>query len=312
MCDLLRQYKWRQLIQVYRLSSRPIPLTFDKFGSEIETECRVSPVVILHGLFGQKTNWQLIANNLCRLLRTVIFTLDLRNHGNSPWHPTMTYAEMANDVQYFIDEIIPQEIGEFSKVHLLGHSMGGKIAMRVALTKDSDVRLKSLIVEDIAPKGYNSLIFFSKIVEAMKSVNLSCSRAEIERELAVTITDKTTRLFLLMNLSWTNQNMYSWRLNLDSIGCHIREICGNSGIENNGMYDGKCLFVSGGVSKYVMPSDHSLILKHFPNTQFSVIPNAGHWVHAEKPYEFMDSVAKFIRSIEELEGKERSEKCKDI
>ncbi|KAM3721236.1 Protein ABHD11 [Dirofilaria immitis] len=305
MSSLLRQYKWRKLVvQNSQMSSPPIQLSFKKFGAEVEAEYPVSPLVILHGLFGQKTNWQLIANKLSRLLKTVIFTLDLRNHGNSPWHPTMTYAEMANDVQYFIDEIVRQEIGEFSKVHLLGHSMGGKVAMRIALMKGSDLRLKSLIVEDIAPKGYNSLTFFSKIIEVMKSIDLTCNRAEIERELAAVIADRITRLFLLTNLSRANQDMYNWRINLNSIEYHIRELCGSPGIENEGVYAGKCLFVSGSVSKYVVPSDHPLILKHFPNTQFSVIPNAGHWVHAEKPCEFIATVAKFIRSVEERKREE--------
>ncbi|EJW76538.1 hydrolase [Wuchereria bancrofti] len=294
MCDLLKQCKWCQLIQTCRgMSSLSVPLSFEKFGGQAKTECEVSPVVILHGLFGQKTNWRSIANNLRRLLRTVIFTLDLRNHGNSPWHPTMTYAEMAND------EVL-------QKVHLLGHSMGGKTAMRVALMKDSDVRLESLIVEDIAPKAYNFSTSFSRIIEAMKSIDLTCDRAGIEQELALTVADKTTRLFLLTNLVPRDQHTYSWRLNLDSIGYHIGEICGSAGIENKSAYNGRCLFVSGGVSKYVMPSDHALILKQFPNTQFSVIPNASHWVHAEKPHEFTDIITKFILSIENT--KERSHK----
>ncbi|VDO28428.1 unnamed protein product [Brugia timori] len=306
MCESLRLCKWSQLIETCRgMSSFPIPLSFEKFGGQAKIECEVSPVVILHGLFGQKTNWRSIASNLGRLLRTVIFTLDLRNHGNSPWHPTMTYAEMANDVQYFIDEIIPQQIGSFSKVHLLGHSMGGKTAMRVALMKGSDVRLESLIVEDIAPKAYN-FSTFSRIIEVMKSIDLTSDRAGIEQELASTVADKTTRLFLLTNLVLTDQHTYSWRLNLDSIAYHIEEICGSAGIENKSAYNGRCLFVSGGVSNYVMPSDHALILKHFPNTQFSVIPNASHWVHAEKPHEFTDIITKFILSVGST--KERSHK----
>ncbi|MCP9260045.1 Abhydrolase domain-containing protein 11 [Dirofilaria immitis] len=181
----------------------------------------------------------------------------------------MTYAEMANDVQYFIDEIVRQEIGEFSKVHLLGHSMGGKVAMRIALMKGSDLRRYS-------SKRIQFFDIFSKIIEVMKSIDLTCNRAEIERELAAVIADRITRLFLLTNLSRANQDMYNWRINLNSIEYHIRELCGSPGIENEGVY-------AGSVSKYVVPSDHPLILKHFPNTQFSVIPNAGHWVHAENP-----------------------------
>lgn len=213
---------------------------------------------------------------------------------------------MANDVRYFIDEIV--RVGEFSKVHLLGHSMGGKTAMHVALMKDSDIRLKSLIVEDIAPKSYNSAASFLRIIEAMKSIDLTCDRIEIEKKLAITITDRTTRQFLLTNLVPMSQHTYSWRINLDSIGRYIGEICGSSGIENKGMYDGRCLFISGGISEYVTPSDYPLILKQFPNTQFSVIPNAAHWVHAEKPNEFTDIITEFILSVEKSKTDGKFEK----
>ncbi|VDK81107.1 unnamed protein product [Litomosoides sigmodontis] len=298
MCSLSRQRRWGQLVQSCRVPSRFISLSFEKFGSGAESECLISPVVILHGLFGQKANWKSIANKLHCRLRTVIFTLDLRNHGNSPWHPTMTYAEMANDVRRFIDEIVPKHVEQFPKTHLLGHSMGGKTAMHVALMKDSDVRLKSLIVEDIAPKAYDSVASFSRIIEAMKSIDLTCDRTEIEKNLAVTIKDSTTRQFLLTNLMPTSKHTYSWRVNLDSIGRYIEEICGSSGVQDEGIYNGRCLFVSGGISDYVMPSDYPLILKQFPNTQFSVIPNVAHWVHAEKPNEFTDIVTEFILSVE--------------
>lgn len=100
------------------------------------------------------------------------------------------------------------------------------------------------------------------------------------------------------------QRTYSWRINLDSIRSYIGEICGNGGIENKKVYNGRCLFVSGGVSEYVMPNDYPLILKHFPNTQFSVIPNAAHWVHAEKPSEFTDIVTKFIFSVEKSKAED--------
>uniref|UniRef100_A0A915PYU3 sn-1-specific diacylglycerol lipase ABHD11 n=1 Tax=Setaria digitata TaxID=48799 RepID=A0A915PYU3_9BILA len=303
MYGLFLQCKYNQLAQCFRLYSRHVELSFERFG-EKGVRPQISPLVILHGLFGQKSNWQSIAANLRRILKNTVFTLDLRNHGSSPWHSTMTYAEMASDVRYFIDEIIPQQIGEFSKVHLLGHSMGGKTAMRVALMEDSDARLKSLIVEDIAPKVYSTFAFFQKTIEAMKSADLTGDRTEIERELATAITDRTTRSFLLTNLIAAGDGMYRWRLNLDSILHHIRELCGNGGLENESIYNGKCLFVSGGISDYVLPHDHPLILKHFPNAQFSVIPGAAHWVHAEKPYEFTDVVARFIHSVEH--GREKN------
>lgn len=209
----------------------------------------------------------------------------------------MTYVEMANDVRHFIDEVIPQETGERLPIHLLGHSMGGKVAMHVALMGDRDERLKSLIVEDIAPRSYSTLASFPRIIEAMKSIDLTRSRIEIERELTSAVSDRTTRLFLMMNLVSNGNKTHRWRLNLESIGRHLRELRSAS-VQEEGVFYGKCLFVSGGLSEYVMHSDRPLILKWFPNTEFFVIPHAAHWVHAEKPYEFMDTVVKFIRSTE--------------
>lgn len=286
-----------QSVEAYRRFSQPLKLSYEKYGSETAAERKMSPLVILHGLFGQKANWRFIARGLHRRLKNVIFTLDLRNHGNSPWCSTMTYTEMAKDVRHFIDNIIPQEIGNFRPVHLLGHSMGGKIAMSLALMENSDMRLRSLIIEDIAPRRYSSVTSFSRIIAAMKFLDLSCSRSHIEQELAAVVNDRTTRLFLMMNLERVDQYTYRWRLNLDSIGHHLQEICG-PGIENEGVYTRKCLFISGALSEYIMHSDHSLILKQFPNTQFSVISEAAHWVHVEKPHEFMDVVVKFICSVE--------------
>ncbi|VDN06416.1 unnamed protein product [Thelazia callipaeda] len=293
MCGFIQHYKWKRVVQKCQMSSYPLRLSFKKFGKE----CKLAPIIILHGLFGQKMNWNSIANVLQYRLETVVFSLDLRNHGDSPWHPTMTYAEMANDVKYFIDDILPQQIGKLSRIHLLGHSMGGKTAMHFALMEGSSERLKSLIIEDIAPKKYISSTKFPKIINAMKSINLNTSRNEIEQKLAQTITDRTLRMFLLMNLSRLDKQKYRWQLNLDSIQNCMHEISGN-GIQDKGVYHGKCLFVSGANSDYIKPIDHTLILERFPKALFSVIAGASHWVHAEKPYEFTDVIADFISSVE--------------
>ncbi|VDK45793.1 unnamed protein product [Anisakis simplex] len=186
--------------------------------------------------------------------------------GDSPWTDSMTYEEMAADVRYFLDEVVPSETdGRYTRAHLLGHSMGGKAAMLVALAKGAEQRLESLIVEDIAPIPYDTESHhqFPKFMEAMKKVNMKGSRGEISLELADVVTDVPTRQFLLTNLDRSEEG-YRW----------------------------KCAF-----SRYVTPESHPLILQKFPKAEFSVIEDAGHWVHADKPYPFMEKVVSFIESV---------------
>ncbi|VDK30088.1 unnamed protein product [Gongylonema pulchrum] len=279
-----------------RHTHRPVELAFDKYGDKLDR--RTSPLIILHGIFGHKSNWQSIARTLQQRLGTIIFTVDLRNHGDSPWCASMTYPEMTEDVRHFINEIVQREIGVRSCIHLLGHSMGGKIAMRLALeNRDTDL-IRSLIIEDITPRSYSLLASFPRMIEAMKHIDLTRSRAEIERELAATVSDRTTRLFLMMNLvTDRGRAQQRWRLNLDSIGRHLHELRG-AGVPNDGVFHGRCLFVSGALSQYVLDSDHPAILERFPNAEFSVIPRASHWVHAGNPDDFVEAIVKFIRSVE--------------
>lgn len=206
----------------------------------------------------------------------------------------MTYDDMAADVARFLKEIVPRELGEAGiKVHLLGHSMGGKTAMKIALSPESAGMLESLIVEDIAPKKYDDFDHhqFIDYLKAMKKANLAQTRHQISQELAAVIPNSSVREFLITNLAGGNK-AWKWKPNLGTIERYLLDVFDQD--DSEGCFPCKTLFISGGNSIYVSEKDHGRILKLFPKAQFCVIPGSGHWVHAEKPYDFMDQVAKFI------------------
>ncbi|KHN76658.1 Alpha/beta hydrolase domain-containing protein 11 [Toxocara canis] len=164
-------------------SSIVTKLAYDKYVDDFDYGPELTvPLVMVHGLFGHKENWRSLAKALQQRLGNTVFTLDLRNHGDSPWTDSMKYEEMAADVRHFLEEVVPAETdGRHTRVHLLGHSMGGKTAMQVALAKGGEQRLESLIVEDIAPIPYETESHhnFPKYIEQMKKADLTGSRGEI-------------------------------------------------------------------------------------------------------------------------------------
>lgn len=244
------------------------------------------PLVILHGLFGSGRNWQAIAKRLADSYR--VYTVDLRNHGRSPWSPTMTFAEMVEDLKTFLDR------HDLQRAIILGHSVGGKTAM--AFTLEHPERTAALIVVDIAPVAYDHT--FLPLVEAMQAVDLRGlkRRAEVEARLAETIPDTPTRKFLIQNLvAKGHGHGLKWRINLDAIGGAMSELTGFPD-EKEHEYEGRVLFISGQRSDYIAREHHDPIFALFPQSEFAVIPDAGHRVHAEQPDAFLDSVVTFLES----------------
>uniref|UniRef100_A0A915AJE4 sn-1-specific diacylglycerol lipase ABHD11 n=2 Tax=Parascaris univalens TaxID=6257 RepID=A0A915AJE4_PARUN len=280
-------------------SSVVTKLAYDKYVDEYDYGPELTvPLVMVHGLFGHKENWRSLAKALQQRLGNTVFTLDLRNHGDSPWTESMSYEEMANDVKHFLDEVVPAETdGRHTRVHLLGHSMGGKTAMQVALAKGAEQRLESLIVEDIAPKPYDTASHhnFPKYIETMKKASLTGSRGEISLYLSQIVHDVPTRQFLLTNLERTDSG-YKWKFNLNALLANMEHICGFN-MPKNAVFQRKCLFISGSLSTYVVPEEYPTILERFPKAEFSVIEGASHWIHADKPYPFMEKVVEFIESV---------------
>src|SRR6056297_1248089 len=233
-------------------------------------------LVIVHGLYGSGRNWGVIAKRLADSRHVV--AVDQRNHGASPWFDTHSYEDMAAD--------LAEEIG--APCDVLGHSMGGKAAMVLALTRPDLVN--SLIVADIAPVAYeHSQIQY---IEAMKAVDLSRveRRSDAAGQLRETVDNPALVPFFLQALEVTEKR---WLLNLDTLAREMPKILGFPDV--SGSYDGRTLFLSGAESDYVGHAHRDRIKALFSAAQFAKIPGAGHWLHAEKPREFEAAVRAWLK-----------------
>lgn len=239
------------------------------------------PLVIAHGLYGSGRNWGVIARRLADI-RDVI-AVDMRNHGESPRFATQSYPDMAADLA----EVI-QSLG--SQADLLGHSMGGKAAMQLALTDGAPIR--RLIVADIAPVAYGH--DQSHHARAMRALDLTgvTTRSEADRRLSALIDDPGLRAFFLQSLDIKAAGGPRWRLNLDVLESEMAGITGWPGTQ--GRFDGPTLFLTGAESHYVGPDHRETIRALFPKARFAKLPGAGHWLHADKPREFEETVRVFL------------------
>ncbi len=238
------------------------------------------PFIILHGLFGMSDNWMSFARKLGEEYRVIM--PDLRNHGNSPQSNDWNYEAMADDLHELVESL------DLDKFNLMGHSMGGKVAMNYA-QKHPD-HLNKLIVVDIAPRYYP--VHHQKIIDALKSVNLSTikTRSDAEDQLEKYIDEWGVRQFLLKNLG-RNSDGYYWKFNLDVISDKIENV-GEALSEKKVSIP--ALFVGGSKSDYIGDSDKEEIKKIFADPVIVHIKDAGHWVHADKPDELMDTITQFL------------------
>lgn len=243
-----------------------------------------TPAIILHGLFGRRRNWQSIQKRLASDAR--IIAADLRNHGESPWDDEMTYQAMAEDIAALIQKL------DAGAAYVIGHSMGGKAAMTLALTEPELVR--GLMVIDIAPVKYDHE--YGAYIEAMRGVPLTEleRRNDAEAHMKDLITDPGIRAFLLQNLG-QDENGLAWQVNIDAIEKEMTSILDFPGLLGE-PYEGPTLFLRGGNSDFIDDAHHAAIENLFPMAEHSVIDDAGHWVHAEKPAEVIAEIQRFIRS----------------
>jgi pimeloyl-ACP methyl ester carboxylesterase len=244
------------------------------------TPATVPPLLIAHGLFGSARNWGVIARRLAD--RREVLAVDMRNHGDSPRFATQSYADMAADLAGVI-------AAHGGRADVLGHSMGGKAAMLLALTEAAMVN--RLVVADIAPVAYAH--DQTQHIAALRALDLSglASRAEADRRLAATVTDPALRAFFLQSLDLASTPP-RWRLNLDVLEAEMPRIIGWPQVA--GRFDGPTLFLSGALSHYVLPEHRGVIRALFPGARFAKIPGAGHWLHAEKPREFEQTLRVFL------------------
>ena len=240
------------------------------------------PLLILHGFLGMSDNWNTLGGRFAE--RFEVHLIDQRNHGRSFHSPDMSYELMAVDLLSYIDHF------KLKNVNLLGHSMGGKVAMLFAVTNPEKV--KSLIVADIAPRFYPRHHDF--ILNALQAVNFSevASRSEIEEIFESYIADWGIRQFLLKNVYWKSKNQLAYRFNLQALVDNIDEI--GVALPARTVFNGHTLFLKGENSGYIADEDIDMIKMHFPNAQIETVKNAGHWLHAENPDDFYHKVVRFI------------------
>jgi pimeloyl-ACP methyl ester carboxylesterase len=241
------------------------------------------PLLILHGLFGSSGNWHTLASKAFSPYFRV-FTLDLRNHGQSPHDARLDYPAMADDVRVFMDA------QGLEQAHVLGHSMGGKTAMQLALTWPE--RVDHLVVADIAPRAYPPR--HDHLLAALASVDLSAmpNRTAVEDVLARQIPETGVRQFLLKNLEYQPAQGYRWKMNLAAIQAHYDRL--NAAPDAAGVFDRPTCFLRGGRSDYIRTEDHPRILQFFPQAEVVTIPEAGHWIHADAPQIFAETVLRFL------------------
>jgi esterase len=238
-------------------------------------------IVILHGLFGSGDNWVSVARSLSDKYHIVL--PDLRNHGESFHDPLMNYDIMSTDVYQLCKDL------NLEKFVLIGHSMGGKVAM--AFAEKYPEMLKKLIIADIAPISYKG--HHNDIFEAMFRLQLSkmSRRSEIEDELAKSIDDFGIRQFILKNIKNENKE-YRWKLDIQSIYSNYKHLLVSPEIKENSPIE--ALFLKGEFSNYVSNDSEMMIKKYYPNSIIQIISGSGHWLHAENPKEFIEKSITFI------------------
>ena len=253
---------------------KTVDLVYECFGDE-----GASPLIVLHGFLASSRNWRTIARRLAENYR--VFVLDMRNHGSSPHDEHMDYPAMAHDVVHFMD------IMGLPKAHVLGHSMGGKIAMWLALHHPH--RIEKLMVADIAPVSYQHS--FDPMIQTLKKLPLDqlANRKEAEIFLADVIPDLGFRQFLLQNLLLKDGSYY-WRIDLEIIQQNAHHIVGFPMTEGRA-FSNKALFIAGERSAYVHPDT---VYSLFPLAEIVEIPNTGHWLYVEAPEHFCQIVDEWL------------------
>ena len=240
------------------------------------------PLLIAHGLFGSARNWGVIAKRLSDKRRVIV--VDHRNHGSSPWFESHSYHDLAQD----LGEVIAAHVG--MPCDVVGHSMGGKAAMVLALLRPE--LIARLCIADIAPVAYGH--DQRQLIKAMKTVDFTTikNRSDVRVQLGEKVGDIGLTDFLVQSIDVEHRR---WRLNLDILSEEMPKILGFPNI--NGMFHGKTLFLSGGSSSYVLPEMRGGIKALFPAAVFAKIPNAGHWIHSKRPRAFEAAVRVFFNKL---------------
>ncbi len=242
-----------------------------------------TPFVILHGFLGSGDNWKTLAKRFSELSYQV-HVLDLRNHGKSFHDSEFNYEVMAEDLRFYCSH------HGLKDIVLLGHSMGGKVAMTFTLKYPNF--LKQLIVVDIAPRYYCA--HHQGILHGLNAIDFDKVKTRQDAEIILSdfVNEPGTRQFLLKNLYWVEPNRLGWRMNLEVLTEQVEAI--GQELKDFPKVSTPSLFLKGSKSDYVLPKDEERILNQFENVEIKEIAHAGHWLHAENPDDFFDAVASFL------------------
>ncbi len=242
------------------------------------------PLVIIHGFLGMSDNWKSFGS-LYTNEGFQVHMIDLRNHGKSFHSDDFNYSVMTIDLFEYCQHY------DITTISIIGHSMGGKVAMLFATTYPEMV--EKLIVADIGPKYYAP--HHDDIIAGLNAVDFSAKpdRTQVEEILYPFIPDFGTRQFLMKNLYWVEPGQLAFRFNLPVFNAKI-EVIGEA-LPQGKHFDKPTLFIRGGNSKYILDTDLPEIKIHFPNFELATIPNVGHWLHAENPKLFFEETARFLR-----------------
>nr|CAB3219649.1 alpha/beta hydrolase domain-containing protein 11 [Phallusia mammillata] len=267
--------------------------------SVVETSSNEPPIVLAHGVLGNKNNFNSLSKHLVKLLGRSVVTYDARNHGSSDHSNEMSLENMSNDVLELL-----QRLGIYKCV-LVGHSMGGRMAIHTAL-HNPDI-IDKLVVVDSSPASSFSLSTSSdresvlNYVKAMQRVtwngnkSLSTARKDVDQQLLESVKDFSVRSFILTNVSELSPGNFGWRVNLDAICNHLVQSRQSEQTFKGLQYNKDTLFIGGGASPFIGYQDYPIIKQLFPKAVISHIPGGGHWVHSEKPSEFLQCIVSFIR-----------------
>lgn len=241
------------------------------------------PLIILHGLFGSSDNWQTLGKRFAE--DYTVYLVDQRNHGRSPHDMTFNYDVMVSDLAELIESL------NLPPVNIIGHSMGGKTT--IGLAAEHEDLIKKMVVVDISHKQYPR--HHDQIIKGLQSLDLEQikTRSAADQALAAYIPEVSVRQFLLKNLYWVEKGKLDWRMNIPVLSKEIDQIIEEIYFSE---IDTETLFIRGVKSNYIVDADYREIQKKFPNSSIHAIAEAGHWVHAEAPEEFYQTIIQFLKN----------------
>ncbi|XP_019875760.1 protein ABHD11 [Aethina tumida] len=299
-------------------SGHAVNMAYASYETTSEDSGRATPLLIFHGLFGSKSNWNSFSkvyHNTSVPPQRKIFAVDARNHADSPFTESHNYDDMVLDLKKFLDT------SNITKINLLGHCMGGRACMLFSLKYPELV--EKLIVSDISPittsvnfKSIAMLFSVMRLLKLPQNMPLSMAKNEVQRHLLAVVPNKILRGLIVNNLVQKSDGSYKWGLNLNSLLNNYESIASFPDVHNVS-FDGPVMFLAGANSDFVQRSDLPRIRKMFPNAQLKYLENAGHWPHKEKPNEFLKLTVNFLNSQPQREddpghAKEPTSKPPDV